>query len=176
MATPFRYRPRHGSRFRRAGSLGVWYGAGPVRTACAEVAYWRWRFLIDSEGLQATDLLTEHTFFNAAINGRGIDLTLLPWLRTRARWTHQADYSATQALADAAKAAAVQWIRYESARDAGGVCAAVLDADALTEIDRAGPQTWHCRTTRDAVRMVHATERYEWRLVPPTGIEPVSGA
>jgi len=163
LTTPFRYRPRHGSRFRRAGALGVWYGAATLRTACAEVAYWRWRFLLDSEGLRDGELLTEHTLFLATVDGLAVDLTAPPWVARRTRWIHSSDYGATQALAEAAKAQAVQWIRYESARDPGGVCCAVLDAAALDQVELALQQTWHCRTTREAVRMVHADERFEWR-------------
>src|SRR5689334_19052247 len=44
LATPFRYRPtRHGSRFRGPNDPGVYYAADEVRTACAELGYWRWR-------------------------------------------------------------------------------------------------------------------------------------
>jgi hypothetical protein len=57
----------------------------------------------------------------------------------------------------------VQWIRYESVRDPGGVCCAVFELEALDRLDLASQQTWHCRTTREAVRMVHGAERYEWR-------------
>jgi len=163
LTTPFRYRPALGSRFRRPGALGVWYGAETVRTACAEVAYWRWRFLSDSEGLAAADLLTEHTLFCATVDGGAIDLLSTPWAGQRTRWMHPTDYGATQALADAAAAESVQWIRYESARDPAGICCAVLDVAALDELDLAGQQTWHCRATREAVRMVHGDERFEWR-------------
>ena len=49
--TPFRYAPPPGgSRFRATGDPGVFYGADERRTACAELGYWRWRFLTDSAG------------------------------------------------------------------------------------------------------------------------------
>src|SRR5690606_39079218 len=53
LTTPFRYPPRFpgGSRFRAATDAGVFYGAGHVRTACAELGYWRWRFLMDCPAL-----------------------------------------------------------------------------------------------------------------------------
>src|SRR4029077_5018329 len=44
LATPFRYRPHQGSRFRAAFDPGVWYGAEVLRTALAEKSYWRLRF------------------------------------------------------------------------------------------------------------------------------------
>ncbi len=163
LTTPFRYRPLHGSRFRRPGATGVWYGAQHIRTACAEVAYWRWRFVMDSEGLQGTELLTEHTLFCAQITGTAIDLQAEPWTAAAPRWTAPDDYSATQALADAARQRAVQWIAYASVRDPGGTCAVVFDPQALDGLDLSTQQTWHCRTTRAGSRMVHESDRFEWR-------------
>jgi len=162
LSTPFRYRPRHGSRFRRPGALGFWYGATALKTACAEVAFWRWRFLTDSAGLENDELLTEHTFFQAAVSGLAIDLTTPPWAAAAAHWMQALDYGATQALADAASERGVQWLHYASVRDAGGTCAAVLDVAALDSIDLASQQTWHCRTTRTSVRLVHDADRFEW--------------
>ena len=54
LATPFRYRPPPGgSRFRGDNDPGVFYAADEVRTACAELGYWRWRHLLDSPALAA---------------------------------------------------------------------------------------------------------------------------
>src|SRR2546430_15000299 len=50
LATPFRYRPHLGSRFRAAFDAGVWYGAEALRTALAEKSYWRPSFLVGSSG------------------------------------------------------------------------------------------------------------------------------
>jgi hypothetical protein len=112
LSTPFRYRSPLPSRFRRAGAAGVWYGAETLQAAAAEVAYWRWRFLAASDGLRDQELMTEHTFFQAHVRGEAVDLTELPWVLQRARWTEDADYRATQELAQAARAGGVQWIRY----------------------------------------------------------------
>ena len=163
LATPFRYRPVHGSRFRRAGAPGVWYGALAVRTACAEVAYWRWRFLMDSAGLRRSELLTEHTVFSAQIQGLAVDLREDPWRQEQDRWTHTSDYTATQALAEAARQHGVQWMAYASVRDPGGCCAVVFDPLALDKPDLRSQQTWHCCTTQDGSRMVHGSDRHEWR-------------
>ncbi len=163
LSTPFRYRPQHPSRFRRAGTLGVWYGSEELYAACAEVAYWRHRFILDSVPLSKTELLTEHTFFQAEVSGTAIDLMSPPWVKSHATWTHGSDYAETHALADAAKDMGVQWICYESVRAPGRRCAAVLDVDAL-EMGNQGfmQQTWHCRATRESVSMVRQTERYDW--------------
>ena len=53
LATPFRYTSPIGSRFRAPADAGVWYGAEKERTACAEIGFWRWRFLMDSAGLKS---------------------------------------------------------------------------------------------------------------------------
>ena len=163
LSTPFRYRPQHPSRFRRAGTLGVWYGAEELYAACAEVAYWRYRFILDSVPLLQTELLTEHTFFQAEVKGKVVDLMSPPWVKARAAWTHGSDYAETHAVADAAKDIGVQWICYESVRAPGKRCAAVLDIDALEMVTQGvTQQTWHCKATRETVTMVHQTQRYDW--------------
>mgnify|MGYP001275827799 CR=1 FL=1 len=97
--TPFRYPPPgSGSRFRRPGDPGVFYGAEAVRTACAEVGYWRWRFLRDSPGLERIDPKPQ-TVFRAAVASPAIDLRKPPYLRRRRQWTDPNDYQACQALA-----------------------------------------------------------------------------
>lgn len=67
LATPLRYRPQHSSRFRRVGTQGLWYGAENLNAACAEVAYWRYRFILDNVPLLDSELLTEHTFLHAKV-------------------------------------------------------------------------------------------------------------
>jgi hypothetical protein len=164
LSTPFRYRPQHQSRFRRAGTLGVWYGAEELYAACAEVAYWRHRFILDSAALVHTELLTEHTFFQAEVKGKAVDLMSPPWVQARAAWTHGSDYAQTHAVAEAAKDAGVQWICYESVRAPGKRCAAVLDVEALEMLEGTAQQTWHCKATREAVTMVHQGERHDWKF------------
>jgi len=120
LSTPFRYPSPLPSRFRPAGALGVWYGAESVETACTELAYWRWRFLMDSEGLRDTELIAEFSLFRAKVNGSAVDLSIHPWDARRSDWTSD-DYSACLALAVEARRREVQWIRYWSARDVAGL-------------------------------------------------------
>jgi hypothetical protein len=163
LTTPFRYRSPFASRFRRAGAAGVWYGGETSQNAAAEVAYWRWRFLVASDGLRDQELLTAHTFFQARISGMAIDLTEPPWLDFRSNWVQDSDYRATQTLARAAVEAGVQWLRYESVRHPGGFCAAVFDAAALALADAPHQQTWHCKVRLTGALMVHDADRFEWR-------------
>jgi RES domain len=163
LATPFRYRPAHHSRFRRARTRGIWYGADSLHAACAEVAYWRWRFVMDSAGLVQQDLLTQHSFFQAQVQGRAIDLSSPPWLKSRPAWRHPNDYAHTQAVAEAAREHAVQWVRYESVRAPGNLCAAVLEVDALRPGNLAkSQQAWACKANRSSVMMVRGKQGFGW--------------
>jgi hypothetical protein len=116
LATPFRYVSPIGSRFRAAADAGVWYGAEKERTACAELGFWRWRFLMDSRGLDSLGP-SPQTVFRAAIDGRLVDLTQAPFKRARADWTDPNHYAASQSFAQVARQANVDAIRYESVRD-----------------------------------------------------------
>lgn len=146
--TPFRYRSPVPSRFRRASDPGVWYGAETLETACAEVAYWKWRFLMDSDALAGQALHTEHSFFEAKVGGRCADLTAAPWKSATRTWRHKADYSGCQNLAVEARNRDLAWIRYAAVRVPDGVGGAVLKADALSLTEPFEQQTWACKTTR----------------------------
>jgi hypothetical protein len=154
--TPFRYRPTHPSRFRPAHTPGLWYGAEELETACAEVAYWKWRFLMDSAALADSALHTQHTFFQAQVSGRCINLTTRPWNAAAARWQHGSDYTACHQLAAAAREHGVEWIRYASTRREHGVCGAVLAPASLSLKLGFAQQSWACKTTRSAVFLQHA--------------------
>jgi len=153
LATPFRYRPHNGSRFRSPLEAGVWYGAEALRTALAEKSYWRLRFLLDSPG--TPDLKpVPHTAFQAAVRSTAaLDLTRGPFTRDRAVWTHRSSYAGTQALAVTARAAQVEIIRYESVRDPQhAACAAVLSPAAFGRGKPRGLETWFIAASRERVR------------------------
>ncbi len=168
LVTPFRYAPQRPSRFRAVGQRGVWYGARELRAACAEVAYWRMEFILDSVGLHDDKIVSQHTFFAAHVTGMGIDLTQLPWVAARAVWTDARDYSGTQRLAAAVVAADVQVVQYESVRSPGDANFAVFTPAALTEPYgglNATQQPWDCVATTDRVLMWKRddpSQRFEW--------------
>ncbi|MCW5236802.1 RES family NAD+ phosphorylase [Verminephrobacter eiseniae] len=148
LTTPFRYHPAHASRFRPARASGLWYGADTVFAVCAEVAYWRHRFILDNAGLLDQVSLTQHTLFQAQVDGASIDLMALPWVQARAAWSHGSDDSATQAV-----------------RAPGRRCAVVLDPDSLSEPAcglESTMQNWHCKATRDAVMCMRGRECFRW--------------
>ena len=131
--TPFRYPPpQRGSRFRAYDDPGVWYGAEALRTSCAELGYWRWRFVRDSHGLTRLDGVP-HTAFQAVARGSAVDLRESPFVRDESMWADPDGYGACHALARAARMAETQIIRYASVRDPEhGGCGAVLDCRAFS--------------------------------------------
>lgn len=166
LAAPFRYLPQTGSRFRSANMPGIWYGADDRYCACAEVAHWRLRFLLDSVGLMKQQLSTEHSMYQAQVSGSAIDLLSPPWSRAQAQWQHPTDYTETQKLGQLVRdSGQVKWIRYGSVRAAGHVCAAVLDPRSLSMVSTDGQfEPWHCHTTPDKVTFSNARERFDFSV------------
>lgn len=153
LLTPFRYPSMYpgGSRFRAITDPGVFYGADEVRTACAELGYWRWRFLMDSPGLERLAALP-HTVFQAGAAGIALDLTRPPFAASAVHWTAPRDYTACQQLARAARAARIELIRYRSVRDPdAGTCVAVL-VSAVLASEPLQEQTWRLAVTRQRVQ------------------------
>lgn len=167
VATPFRYASPWPSRFRRPNEPGAWYGADEPATVAAEIAYWRWRFLMDSEALRATQVLAELTFFQARFTGSELDITQPPWSAHRAAWRND-DYAQCQSLAShlRSRAPPVQAVRYESARREGGLCQAVFELRALAIVQPGLQQTWTCKTTAQRVLLSRDGERFQFDMQP----------
>lgn len=153
LATPFRYDPlRTGSRFRSVTDPGVFYGAASVRTACAELGYWRWRFLKDAIDLDKLEPVA-HTAFQAEITTLTVDLREPPLNKDAASWLHPTDYAATQAFARVAREADIGAIVYQSVRDPEpSWCMAVLTPRAFSNW-KPDPsmQTWWIAVHREEV-------------------------
>jgi hypothetical protein len=157
LSTPFRYGAPYpkGSRFRRAGlTPGVFYASKTVATALAELSYARLLFYAESPGTPWPSNASEHTAFSVRYRtATGLDLTAAPLDRDVKRWSHPADYSATHALADAAREAGVQAIRYLSARDPRkGLNVALLTCRAFASRAPVERQTWRLQVDAAGVR------------------------
>ena len=146
LSTPFRYAPYpNGSRFRRAGQPeGVYYAGESVGTAIAELAFYRLLFFVESPDTKLPDRPTEHTAFSVpCVTSRLIDLTQPPLASDSALWKDLIDYAPCQALADTARSAGVQAIRYHSVRDPDKGCnIAVLAPEALAATEPQRLETW----------------------------------
>jgi hypothetical protein len=158
LATPFRYGSvyPHGSRFRRAGrTLGVYYAAETVATAVAEMAFYRLLFFSESPATPWPGDAAEYTAFAATVaTGRALDLTRPPLDRDAARWTHPTDYEPCQALADAAREAGLEAIRYRSARDPEGVNVALLTCRTFARPRPVDWQSWRIRLAASGVQAI----------------------
>ena len=147
LATPFRYGapyPR-GSRFRKAGlTPGVFYASQTASTAIVEMTFYRLLFFAESPDTPWPVNAVEHTAF--AIRYRasaGIDLTAPPLNRDDAEWSHRTDYAACQDLAETARRAKVDAIRYRSVRDPqNGINVALLTCATFTSRAPVEHQTW----------------------------------
>jgi RES domain len=147
LSTPFRYGAVYpaGSRFRRAGmTQGVFYGAQKPETAIAEMTFHRLLFFAESPATPWPANPAGYTAFAAAYRARkAIDLTRGRFKAHSAAWSHLTDYSQCQALAEQARAAAIEAIRYRSVRDPRqGMNLALLTCRVFTKPEPVGVQTW----------------------------------
>ena len=162
LATPFRYTSPIGSRFRAPADPGVWYGAEKERTACAELGFWRWRFLMDTSGLDSLGP-SPQTVFRAAIDANMVDLTAAPFKRSRLEWTDPRNYTSSQRFAEIARQANVDAIRYESVRDpqhAGAV--AVLRPSCFKPRQPLEQRIWLLTVSREAAIWQREAQSYEF--------------
>lgn len=151
--TPFRYPPLpHGSRFGRRTERGIWYGSVELRTAFAEVSYYRLLFLDGTHASLGT-VTTALTAFTAEIRTpRGINLVMSPFDAYRRDIASPTSYQSSQPLGAAMRDAGVEAFRYPSARDAeGGVNVAAFIPSVFGKSKPKALETWHCAASRDGV-------------------------
>jgi len=156
--TPFRYPPlKYGSRFGTRNERGIWYGSLDLRTAFAEVSYYRLVFL---EGTRADlgTVTTALTAFTVTLRTlRGISLDTAPFDAHRADISSPSSYVFSQQLGRDMRGAGTEAFRYWSARDvAGGINVGVFSPVAFGRSKPKSFQTWHCAASRDLVDVVAA--------------------
>jgi hypothetical protein len=146
LASPFRYGRYPGnSRFRREGySPGVFYASERAETAVAETAFYRLLFFAESPGTSWPANPLEFTAFVARFEAvLAIDLTAKPLVQDVAWWSHPTNLDACLALADAAREAGIEAIRYRSVRDRdGGTNIALMSCRAFAAARPSQYATW----------------------------------
>ena len=146
LATPFRYGAPYpsGSRFRRAGfSPGVFYASTTAAVSVAEAAFHRLLFFADSPDTPWPANAGEYTVFSVKFRtAAGLDLTMPPLSADHERWMDRTDYTACQDLADRARQARVDVLKYCSARTETGVNLALLRCGAFASGQPQSRQTW----------------------------------
>jgi hypothetical protein len=156
LSTPFRYAPYpHGSRFRRRRQReGCFYASDGVATAVVEAAFYQLLFFLDAPGMKRPANPQPRTAIHVPVaTAKALDLTQPPLNADGARWEHPTDYRACQELADNARVAGVEALRYRSVRDpAQGMNVALLSPAAFrgTAPDRS--QTWRLFLREDRVQ------------------------
>ena len=148
LRTPFRYGFQRASRFRRAEDRpGIFYASEHLETCLAEAAYWRCHFFAASPGVLLPTTTAEYLAFTVAVSsGKALDLTALPFLKSRSLWTRSNDYRPCQDFAAAARTIEAALIRYESVRDAKARAnVAILDPSIFTDKVPRSQQGWHLR-------------------------------
>jgi len=148
LKTPFRYCPPnpYGSRFRRANSgSGVFYASEHIRCALAEFSYYRIRFFQASPETPFPQNQVVLTVFSVKYQSAHLlDLLQPPLSRDHALWTDKDNYTASQLLADSARQANIEVIRYESVRDVEkGANIALLVPQVFTTKKPVAQQTWY---------------------------------
>lgn len=163
LAAPFRYAPYpHGSRFRRTRQReGCFYCSEQVETAVAEAAFYHLGFFLASPGTPLPTNPQERTAFQVTVNtDSALDLTRPPLVNDRRVWTHPSDYLPCQDLADLARNAGVQVLRYESVRDPGHAAnLAVISPAAFEAKAPTAWETWRMLLRRDRVDAVREMPR-----------------
>ena len=158
LATPFRYGRYPGnSRFRREGySPGVFYASEAVETAVAETAFYRLLFFIESPGTPWPHNALEFTAFEARYaTVRTIDLTAGALADQAENWMQLTDYSACLVLADAAREAGIEIIRYRSVRDPkGGINLALLACTCFAMPHPVHKTTWRLHFSNHGVNAI----------------------
>lgn len=166
--SPFRYgRYPTSSRFRRAGKTpGVWYGSEEPLTAMAETIWGNLRFYAASPGTPYPRKPVDYTGVQADIASPfALDLTAAPWSDDPA-WMDPAEYEPCLKLAEDARAAGAEIIRYASVRHPDhSPNAAVLTCAAFQQPAPIGLQSWGVLYREEAARAYCETTRQRYMLV-----------
>jgi hypothetical protein len=154
LATPFRYPPlRYGSRFGRRYEPALFYAACARPPLLAEAAYYRFVFWAGMKTPPPRMLRTQHTVFGARVRARRayrLDAALFDPYRDEL--ASPSDYSATQALGTALRAAGADGIVYPSVRDPKrGLNVALYTPAAFAEPRPSFREEWFCETSAESV-------------------------
>lgn len=116
-------------------------------TALAESAFYRFVFWYSMRGTPPRDVLrSQHTLFTVRYRCRhGVQLQAAPFDAARAAIADPENYSRTQALGAAMRAAGVEGFEYPSARDVGdGLCGGLFSPQALASRRPETSSDWFC--------------------------------
>ena len=136
-----------------------------VETALAEMAFYRLLFFAESPDTPFPANAADYTAFSVELTSRqSIDLTAAPLVVDAAQWTDPVTYESCQALAESARSAGIDLIRYQSVRDpARRANLAVLNCTVFSSPAPTTRQTWKIRLSPTGVQAL--------RAFPPQSLE-----
>src|SRR5262249_16862929 len=130
------------------------YASHHVETAIAEASFWRLLFYAESPDTPWPANAGEYTAFAVQYaTGRAIDLTQPPLDRRKAVWMHATRLDECQALAESAREANIDVIRYASVRDPQHrLNVALLSCRAFSKPAETSRQTWRIQFGGSGIR------------------------
>jgi hypothetical protein len=160
--TPFRYPPlEYGSRFGKIHEPSIWYGALNINTAFSEVAYYRLKFLADTEANLGYIDIPLTAFSSYLETNKGIDLTIKPFNEFKDDISNKQSYIYSQQLGVIMRDASVKSFIYYSARDKNnGKNIAAFTADVFIKKNASyikDNQSWRCLASKNTIEF----ERFE---------------
>ncbi|MEM6954918.1 MAG: RES family NAD+ phosphorylase [Myxococcota bacterium] len=132
IATPLlRYPPLpYGSRYGTRQESGIFYGSENTETALAETAFYKLRFVDDSEGLTSLSMVMD--VFAFAYRGEGTDTYGSAYDAVRVDLDSASDYATSQRLGARVREENLSIVRYRSARCPKGLAnLAIFSLEAL---------------------------------------------
>ena len=150
--TPFRYVARRDTRYRRAGDpRGVYYCAESVRTAAAEMAFYKVLFFLESPATPVPRDPFELTAFSTVVSSKvALDVQRMD-AEAVARLSDPVDYAPCHAVAERVRERGGEIIRFPSVRDPAGMNLAVLSCATFRDTRPRALQGWWFSVRADRV-------------------------
>lgn len=154
LSTPWRYPPLPwGSRFGRRFEPSLFYGSLSQTALLAEVAFYRWTFLLGMKKPFDDRVISQHTEFEANYKGtKAYDLTAAPFGAHEKTLRHKSRYQPCQVLGSVLREKQADLIVYRCARtDRSERNVALYKPSALVSRKHLAAAPWLCETTADSV-------------------------
>ena len=141
---------------------GVFYASETPQTAVAEMTFYRLLFFAESPDTPWPANPAEYTAFSVEYGTKkAIDLTKGKYAAGRAKWMHVTDYTTCQSLAETARSAKIEVIRYASVRDPGhGMNVALLNCRCFRSPKPLDQQTWRIRLSAAGAQAIREAPKF----------------
>ncbi|KTD51913.1 RES domain protein [Legionella quinlivanii] len=162
LKTAFRYPPlKYGSRFGSTFEQSLFYGSLNLYTALAEVAYYRFVYMLGPEVPFRTSISSEFSSFSVSIKSKlGVFLDQPPFTEFESILTSPTSYAETQLLGFNMRQDGVEAFRYISARDKEkGKNIALFSPKAFHADSPSNLTGWLCHTSVNEVSFLSKRDK-----------------